>query len=67
VEGVREAYSVTRERDFVAIVGAARRDELREVIAGRIAALPGVARTPAMVAFEVFSRHDLEAAFDIGP
>jgi DNA-binding Lrp family transcriptional regulator len=66
VEGVREASSVTGEWDFVAIVGVTRHDELRDVVAGRIAALPGVARTRMMVAFEVFSRHDLEAMFDVG-
>ena len=32
----------------------------------RIGALPGVARTQTMVAFAVFSRHDLEALFSIG-
>lgn len=32
----------------------------------RIAVLPGVERTQTMVAFAVFSRHDLEAAFDLG-
>jgi DNA-binding Lrp family transcriptional regulator len=66
VEGVREAYSVTGEWDFVAIVAVRRHEDLREVVAGRIAALQGVVRTQTMVAFEVFSRHDLEAAFDLG-
>ncbi|MDP9401087.1 MAG: Lrp/AsnC ligand binding domain-containing protein [Actinomycetota bacterium] len=66
VEGVREAYSVTGSWDFVAIVGVRRHEELREVVAEGIARLHGVARTQTMVAFEVFSRHDLEAMFDLG-
>jgi DNA-binding Lrp family transcriptional regulator len=66
VEGVREAYSVTGEWDFVAIVHVKRHEDLAEVVTGKIAQLPGVARTQTMVAFEAFSRHDLEALFSIG-
>jgi DNA-binding Lrp family transcriptional regulator len=66
VEGVREAYSVTGEWDFVAIVGVRRHDELAEVVTERIGTLEGVRRTQTMVAFEAFSRHDLEALFSIG-
>ena len=64
--GVREAYSVTGEWDFVAIVHVRRHEELAQVVTGRIGQLPGVARTQTMVAFEAFSRHDLEALFAIG-
>ena len=66
VDGVREAYSVTGEWDFVAIVHVKRHTDLAEVVTGRIAQVPGVARTQTMVAFEAFSRHDLEALFSIG-
>ena len=37
-----------------------------DVITGQLLKLPGVSRTQTMVAFEVFSRHDLEAMFSIG-
>ena len=66
VEGVAEAYSVTGEWDFVAIVRVARHEQLAEVITGQLLQLPGVARTQTMVAFEAFSSHDLEALFSIG-
>jgi DNA-binding Lrp family transcriptional regulator len=66
VDGVAEAYSVTGEWDFVAIVRVPRHDALADTISGRLAALPGIERTYTMVAFEVFSRHDLEAMFSIG-
>jgi ribonucleoside-diphosphate reductase beta chain len=61
LEGVAEAYSVTGEWDFVAIVRVPRHEMLAEVVTGELVKLPGVARTQTMVAFEVFSRHDLEA------
>ena len=66
VEGVAEAYSVTGDWDFVAIVRVLDPERLAEVVSGRLATLPGVAKTHTMVAFEVFSRHDLEAMFSIG-
>jgi DNA-binding Lrp family transcriptional regulator len=66
LEGVTEAWSVTGEWDFVAIVRVARHEQLAEVITGQLLQLPGVARTQTMVAFEAFSSHDLEALFSIG-
>ena len=44
VDGVAEAYSVTGEWDFVAIVRVARQEQLAEVVTGRLAQLPGIAR-----------------------
>jgi DNA-binding Lrp family transcriptional regulator len=66
LDGVAEAYSVTGDWDFVAIVRLRDPDQLAEVVAGRISGLAGVERTHTMVAFEAFSRHDLEALFSVG-
>jgi DNA-binding Lrp family transcriptional regulator len=66
MEGVAEAYSVTGEWDFVAIVRVPRHEQLAEIITGQLVKLPGVSRTQTMVAFEVFSEHDLDAMFSIG-
>jgi DNA-binding Lrp family transcriptional regulator len=66
LDGVAEAYSVTGEWDFVAVVRVPRHEQLAEVITGQLLQLPGVARTQTLVAFEAFSQHDLEAMFSIG-
>ena len=66
VDGVAEAYSVTGAWDFVAIVRVREHDQLASVVMNAIVKLPGVARTQTMVAFEAFSRHDLEALFSLG-
>jgi DNA-binding Lrp family transcriptional regulator len=66
IEGVAEAYSVTGQWDFVAIVRVPDHEQLAEVVTGRIGQLPGVVRTQTMVAFAAFSQHDLEALFSIG-
>ena len=66
VEGVAEAYSVTGEWDFVAILRVRNPEEVAQVVTHRFAEIDGIARTQTMVAFEVFSQHDLEALFSIG-
>ncbi len=66
VDGVAEAYSVTGEWDFVAILRVRNPEAVAEVVTNRFAALDGIKRTHTMVAFEVFSQHDLEALFSIG-
>ena len=66
IEGVAEAYSVTGEWDFVAIVRVPHHEQLADVVTGKIGTLPGVVRTQTMVAFTAYSRHDLEAMFSLG-
>ena len=66
VEGVAEAYSVTGEWDFVAILRVRDQQEVQQVVTGRFAELKGIRDTQTMVAFEAFSQHDLEALFSIG-
>ena len=66
IAGVAEAYSVTGDWDFVAILRFRDHDQLAEIVTGQISQLKGVQRTQTMVAFEVYSRHDLEALFSVG-
>ena len=57
---------MTGEWDFVAIVRVPKHDQLADTVTGADRSAQGVTRTQTMVAFEAFSRHDLEALFDIG-
>jgi DNA-binding Lrp family transcriptional regulator len=66
IDGVAEAYSVTGDWDFVAILRLREPDQLADIVTSRISQLDGVLRTQTMVAFEAFSRHDLEALFSVG-
>jgi DNA-binding Lrp family transcriptional regulator len=65
-DGVAEAYSVTGEWDFVAIVRVPTHEQLAEVVTAQISCLQGVVRTQTMVAFAAYSRHDLESLFSLG-
>jgi DNA-binding Lrp family transcriptional regulator len=66
VDGVSEAYSVTGDWDFVAIVRVLDPERLTEVVTESLARLPGIERTYTMVAFRTYSEHDLAAMFSLG-
>ena len=66
VDGVTEAFSVTGDWDFVAIVRLRRPEDLAELVTGTLSRIRGIRDTHTMVAFEVYSQHDLEALFSIG-
>jgi DNA-binding Lrp family transcriptional regulator len=66
IDGVSEVYSVAGEFDLVAIVRVAVHDDLARVIPGGIARVEGVARTETLIAFQVYSRHDLDRLFSVG-
>jgi DNA-binding Lrp family transcriptional regulator len=66
IDGVAEVYSVTGDWDFVAILRLREHEQLARIMTGTISQLEGVVRTQTMVAFEVYSQHDLEALFSIG-
>jgi DNA-binding Lrp family transcriptional regulator len=67
-EGISEVFSVAGGvADLVAIVRVRHHDDLADVVTRRIAALPGIEDTTTLVAFQAYSRHVLEAIWDIGP
>jgi DNA-binding Lrp family transcriptional regulator len=66
IDGVSEVYSVAGEFDLVAIVRVAQHDALATVIPDGIAKVEGVVRTETLIAFQVYSKHDLERLFAIG-
>ena len=66
LEGVSEVYSVAGEVDLVALVRVRRHEELHDVIAGRLNKVTGVQATETLIAFQAYSKHDLEATFSLG-
>jgi DNA-binding Lrp family transcriptional regulator len=68
IAGVTEVFSVAGGvADIIAIVRVRHHDELAEVVTRRIAALEGIEETTTLVAFQAYSRHDLETIWDLGP
>ena len=66
IEGVAEVYSVAGEADLVAVIRVRHHEELADVVTGRISALTGITNTRTLIAFRAYSRHDLEAMWDLG-
>ena len=66
LDGVAEVYSVAGSVDLIAIVRVREFDQIAEVIAGRISKTEGVVNTESHLAFQAYSRHDLDAAFALG-
>jgi DNA-binding Lrp family transcriptional regulator len=63
---VAEVYSVAGEYDLVAILRVKEYSDMAEVVPGKLQRLSGVDRTETMMAFQCYSRHDLERLFSIG-
>ncbi len=63
---VSEVYSVAGDFDLVIMVRTRTHDDLARVVSEEIAKIEGVERTQTLVAFKVFSRHDVEALFSVG-
>jgi DNA-binding Lrp family transcriptional regulator len=65
VDGVSEVYSVTGDLDLVAIVRVRQHEELADVVTRHISSLDGITHTTTMIAFQAYSRHDLDSLWGI--
>ncbi|MCU1624785.1 MAG: Lrp/AsnC family transcriptional regulator [Frankiales bacterium] len=66
IEGVSEVYSVAGDVDLVAVVRVRQHEDLADVIAGRLNKVEGITTTQTLIAFQAYSKHDLEATFSLG-
>jgi len=64
--GVSEVYSVAGEWDLAAILRVHRNEEVADLMTNRILRTPGVQQTETLIAFQAYSRHDLDRMFAIG-
>jgi DNA-binding Lrp family transcriptional regulator len=65
IEGVAEVYSVSGEWDLIAIVRVPEWEQIADVVTERVARVQGLQRTETLVAFRVFSKGDLDAAYEM--
>ena len=66
VEGVSEVYSIAGRYDLAAIVRVKTNDDLAKVVTEHIRTVAGITSSETLIAFRVYSRHDLERMFSIG-
>jgi DNA-binding Lrp family transcriptional regulator len=67
MQGVSEVYSVAGRYDLAAILRVRTNEELADLVTSRMLKLPGILQSETLIAFRAYSRHDLEAAFSLGP
>ena len=65
IDGISEVYSVSGKYDLIAIVRVKSNDELSQLVTDRLREVPGLLKTETMLAFQAYSRHDLEAMFSV--
>ena len=65
LEGVTEVFSVAGQYDLVALVRVRENEDLARVISDRMRKLPGITSSETLIAFKVYSKKDLEAAFSL--
>ncbi len=63
---VSEVYSVAGDFDLVIMVRVRNHEDLARVVSEEIAKIPGIERTQTLVAFKVYSHHDVDALFSVG-
>ena len=66
MQEVSEVYSVAGRYDLVAIVRVKNNQQIADTITAKFGELNGITATETLIAFNMFSRHDLEHMFSIG-
>jgi len=66
IDGIAEVYSVAGQCDLVAVIRAKTNDQLADVVTERMLKMPSIESTQTLIAFQAYSKHDLERMFSIG-
>lgn len=66
LRGITEVYSVAGRYDLVAVLRVPDNESLADLVTNRMLMVEGILDSETLIAFRVFSRHDLEAMFSIG-
>ena len=66
MNGVSEVFSVAGQYDLVAVIRVQDNNALAALVTEQMLHVEGITRSETLIAFRVFSRHDLESMFSIG-
>lgn len=66
IKGISEVFSVSGRYDLVAIIRAESNDELADLVTGHLLKVEGITDSETLIAFKVYSRHDLDTMFSVG-
>ena len=66
IDGITEVHSVAGRYDLVVIIRVKDNDRLAELVTDHIRLVDGIEKSETLIAFRVYSKHDLERMFSIG-
>ncbi len=66
IPGISETYSVGGRYDLVAIIRVASNEAMADLVTSTLAKFEGIEETETLLAFQSFSKHDLDSMFSIG-
>lgn len=66
LDGVAEVYSVAGQFDLVAVIRVATNEQLASLVTEHMLKLRGIEHTQTLIAFQTYSKYDLERMFSIG-
>jgi len=66
IKGISEVFSVAGRYDLVAILRVRTNEALANLVTNEMLQVDGILDSETLIAFKVFSRHDLESMFEIG-
>jgi len=65
IKGVSEVYSVAGRYDLAVIIRAKDNEHLAEIVTSNMLKIKGIQKSETLIAFKVYSKHDLERMFSI--
>ncbi len=66
LKGISEVFSVGGRYDLVAIIRVPDNEAMAQLVTEKMHSVSGITNSETLIAFRVFSEHDLEAMFSIG-
>lgn len=66
LDGITEVFSVAGRYDLVAVLRVSNNEALADLVTSKMLQVEGITHSETLIAFKVFSRHDLESMFSIG-
>ena len=66
MKGISEVYSVAGRYDLAVVIRARDNDQMAEIVTNHMLKVKGINSSETLMAFRVYSRHDLEGMFSIG-
>jgi DNA-binding Lrp family transcriptional regulator len=66
MDGITEVFSIGGRIDLIAIIRSRDTEMLAEIVTEHLLKVEGIKTSETMIAFKVYSKHDLERMFSIG-